>query len=126
MARPASISITQFRFRGHADTLNALCQCFRDRKRESLTAAQLADLTGRAFDDVHARLAQVPELFSQLPMKPKTNRRYLLTLRIERLSAADTAAFIETQARSETLIAFAFAATFLALLALLSVLTALN
>ena len=126
MARPASISITQFRFRGHADTLNALCQCFRDRKRESLTAAQLADLTGRAFDDVHARLAQVPELFSQLPMKPKTDRRYLLTLRIERLSADDTAVFIETRVRSETRIAVAFAAAFIGLFVLLSVASALN
>jgi len=126
MARPASIPITRFRFRGHADTLNALCQCFRDHGREALTAAQLAELTGRAFDDVYARLAQVPELFSQLPMKPKTNRQYLLTLRIERLSPDETAAFIATAVRSETRIAVAFAAAFVTLFVLLSVASALN
>jgi len=126
MARPSILSTTQFRFRGHADTLNALCQCFRDHKREALTAAQLADLTGRAFDDVHARLAQVPELFSQLPMKPKTNRHYLLTLRMERMSTDDTAAFIATRVRSETRIAVAFAAAFVALFVLLSVASTLN
>ncbi len=126
MPRPAAIPITRLRFRGHADTLNALCRCFHERPREALTAADLADRTGRTFADVHRRLTETPELFSSLPKTQTSNTRYRLTLRAERMSNEEIAKFIEAARRSETRIAAAFISAFVSLLVLLGAMSVLN
>jgi hypothetical protein len=123
--RPASIPITRLRFRGHADTLNALCKCLQEHPRQAMSAAELSELTGRPFADVHQRLTETPELFTALPKTPTTNTRYRLTLRIEHKSTQEIANFIETQRRSETRIAVAFISAFVALFVLFSVMSVL-
>jgi hypothetical protein len=125
MARPASVPITRLRFRGHADTLNALCQSFHDHPRQALTAADLVEFTGRPFADVHQRLRETPELFTTLPKTATTNTRYRLTLRVERMNAQEVARFIDNAQRSETRIAVAFISAFVALFVLFSVMSAL-
>ena len=123
--RPASIPITRLRFRGHADTLNALCRCLQEHPRQAMTAAQLSELTGRPFADVHQRLTETPELFTALPKTPTTNTRFRLTLRIEHTSPQGIVDFIENQRRSETRIAAAFISAFVGLFVLFSVMSAL-
>jgi hypothetical protein len=123
--RPASIPITRLRFRGHADTLNALCKCLQEHPRQAMSAAELSELTGRPFADVHQRLTETPELFTALPKTPTSNTRYRLTLRIEHKSTQEIANFIETQRRSETRIAVAFISAFVALFVLFSVMSVL-
>jgi hypothetical protein len=123
--RPASIPITRLRFRGHADTLNALCKCLQEHPRQAMSAAELSELTGRPFADVHQRLTETPELFTALPKTPTTNTRYRLTLRIEHKSTQEIANFIETQRRSETRIAVAFISAFVGLFVLFSVMSVL-
>ena len=113
MARPANVPITRLRFRGHADTLNALCRCFHERPREPFTAADLAERIGRSFADVHQRLTETPELFSTLPKTATTNTRYRLTLRAERMSSEEIAKFIDDARLSETRIAVAFISNFI-------------
>ncbi len=90
-----------------------------------MTAADLADCTGRPFADVHQRLTEIPELFSTLPKTRTTNTRYRLTLRAERMSSDEIAKFIEEARRSETRIAVAFISAFAALFVLISVMSAL-
>ena len=99
--------LTRLRFRGHADTLKALCQCLQDHPRQAMTVAELSEFTRRPFADVHQRLVETPELFTTLPKTATTNTRYRLTLRIEHKSAEDIAHFIENASRSETRIAAA-------------------
>ncbi len=123
--RPASIPITRLRFRGHADTLNALCKCLQEHPRQAMSAAELSELTGRPFTDVHQRLTETPELFTALPKTPTSNTRYRLTLRIEHKSTQEIANFIETQRRSETRIAVAFISAFVGLFVLFSVMSVL-
>jgi hypothetical protein len=79
--RTSRLPITRLRFRGHAETLNAICRCLQEHPKQALTAAQLADFTDRPFADVHQRLSETPELFTTLPKTPTSNQRYRLTLR---------------------------------------------
>jgi hypothetical protein len=90
-----------------------------------MSAAELSELTGRPFADVHQRLTETPELFTALPKTPTSNTRYRLTLRIEHKSTQEIANFIETQRRSETRIAVAFISAFVALFVLFSVMSVL-
>jgi tRNA U34 5-methylaminomethyl-2-thiouridine-forming methyltransferase MnmC len=125
MARSARVSITRLRFRGHTNTLNALCQAFHDHPHQAMTVAELAESTGRPFADVHQRLSETPELFTALPKTPTTNTRYRLTLRMERKTAEEIARFVDDAKRSETRIAAAFVGAFVALFVMLSVMSAL-
>ncbi len=124
--RTSRLPITRLRFRGHAETLNAICRCLQEHPKQALTAAQLADFTDRPFADVHQRLSETPELFTTLPKTPTSNQRYRLTLRIEHKSAEEIAQFIQDQTRSETRIAAAFISAFVGLFVLFSVMSALN
>src|SRR5262245_20209691 len=99
-------------FRGHAKTLNTLWLAFHERPRQALTTADLVDITGLPFEDVHARLSGTPEMFLRLPPKPKMNTRYRLALRVEHLTPEAAAEYVRTSARSETRIFLAFAAAF--------------
>jgi hypothetical protein len=122
-SRSSRIPITRLRFRGHADTLNALCRCLQEHPKQALTAAQLADFTERPFADVHQRLSETPELFTTLPRTSTSNMRYRLTLRIEHKSTEEIAQFIQDQIRSETRIAAAFISAFVGLFVLFSVMS---
>ncbi len=124
-SRPARVPITRLRFRGHADTLNALCRCLQEHHRQAMTVAELCEFTGRPFADVHQRLSETPELFTKLPKTATTNTRYRLTLRIERQSPEEIARFIENASRSETRIAAAFISAFVGLFVLFSVMSML-
>jgi hypothetical protein len=123
--RTSRLPITRLRFRGHGETLNAICRCLQEHPKQALSAAQLADFTDRPFADVHQRLSETPELFTTLPKTPTSNRRYRLTLRIEHKSAEEIARFIQDQTRSETRIAAAFISAFVGLFVLFSVMSAL-
>lgn len=102
MARPASVPITRLRFRGRAATLNAICQAFHDRPQQSLSASDVATATEIDFRNVHQRLAETPELFIHLRKKKGESTRYRLASNVERMSAAETASFIDEQERVET------------------------
>jgi hypothetical protein len=124
-SRPRRVPLTRLRFRGHADTLKALCQCLQDHPRQALTVADLCEFTERPFADVHQRLVETPELFTTLPKTSTTNTRYRLTLRIEHKSPEEIARFIDNASRSETRIAAAFISAFVGLFVLFSVMSAL-
>jgi hypothetical protein len=114
------------RFRGHVKSLTALWLAFHERPRQALTAAELVDITGLSFDDVHARLTRTPEMFLRLPPKPKTNTRYRLALRVEHLSPEALADYVRGAERSETRIVIAFAAALIGLVGMYAVVTALS
>jgi hypothetical protein len=120
------LSFARLRFRGHERSLNTIWQAFHDRPRTALTAAELADITGLPFPEVHARLTQTPEMFLRLPPKPKTNTQYRLAMRVERLSPDAITAFIRSAERSETRILYAFVSAFVGLLALFVVVDVLS
>jgi hypothetical protein len=114
------------RFRGHVKSLNAMWLAFHERPRQALTAAELVDITGLTFEDVHARLTRTPEMFSKLPPKPKTNTRYRLALRVEHLTPEALADYVRKAERSETRIVVAFAAALIGLVGMYAVVTALS
>src|SRR5512144_1573755 len=105
MARPGSVPITRLRFVGRGATLNKLCRAFHEHPKQALTAIVLTEYTGLAFENVHQRLTETPELFIALPRKPDTTTRYRLTSPIERMDEAQTRDFIEKQTRSESRLA---------------------
>jgi len=105
MARPGSVPITRLRFVGRGAVLNTLCRAFREHPKQALTAIALAEYTGLAFENVHQRLTETPELFIALPRKPDTTTRYRLTSPVERMDDAQTHDFIGKQTRSESRLA---------------------
>jgi hypothetical protein len=124
MARPGSVPITRLRFRGRANTLNALCRSFRDQPRQTFTAGELAARTGRDFRDVYQRLSETPELFFHMPKKAGGITRYRLASAVERMNDEETAAFIDAETRLETRNAIAVIAGIIALGVLAGVLSA--
>ncbi len=101
MARPGSVPITRLRFCGRGATLNTLCRAFRDHPQQALTAVVLMEYTGLAFENIHQRLTETPELFIALPRKPDTTTRYRLTSPVERMDDGQTREFIAVQTRRE-------------------------
>jgi len=104
-SRTSRLPITRMRFRGHAETLNAICRCLQEHPKQALTAIVLVEYTGLGFENVHQRLTETPELFIALPRKPDTTTRYRLTSPVERMDEAQTRDFIEKQTRSESRLA---------------------
>jgi hypothetical protein len=126
MANNIDLNFASSRFRGHVKSLTALWLAFHERPRTALTAAELVDITGLSFEDVHARLTRTPELFLKLPPKPKSNTRYRLAMRVEHLTPEALDNYVRSAERSETRIVFAFAAAFIGLVGMLAVVVELS
>ncbi len=123
MARPASVPMTRLRFCGRGDTLKTLVNAFREHPKQALTASLLEEYTGLSFQNVYDRLKETPELFSVLPKRPDANTRYRLTLAVERMSAAETQAFIARHTRAEKQMFASVALIFLSLAVLIGYLS---
>lgn len=123
MARPASVPITRLRFRGRTETLNAICQVFREHPHVSLSATDVAEYAQRDFRDVHERLSETPELFVHLRKKRGESTRYRLTSDVEKMGVAETAAFIDEQVRVETRLVAVVVSIFTALAVLIGLLS---
>jgi hypothetical protein len=119
MAAPLDLGIARLRFHGHEQTLNAIWQAFNERPRQALTAGELAEITGRPIEDIHARLTQTPEMFLRLPPKPRTNTRYRLALRVEHQAADAVATYVHSVARSELRVRIAFVSAFVGMIVML-------
>ncbi len=123
--RTSRLPITRLRFRGHAETLNALCRCLQEHPKQALTAAQLADFTDRPVCRCSSAAQRNARVVHHAAEDPDQQQRYRLTLRIEHKSAEEIAQFIQDQTRSETRIAAAFISAFVGLFVLFSVMSAL-
>jgi hypothetical protein len=100
-----------------------MCQTFREHPNESLTAAAVAEFAQLDFRDVYLRLSETPELFIHLRKKKGEPMRYRLTTDMQKMSAEETAVFIDQQIRSETRLVVIVVSVFLALATLIGVLS---
>ena len=123
MVRPANVPITRLRFRGRTATLNAVCNVFREHPNESLTAGAVAEFAELDFRDVYLRLSETPELFIHLRKKKGEPTRYRLTTPIAKMTVDETAAFIDQQVRSETVLVVVVVSVFMVLATLIGVLS---
>ncbi len=97
-----------FRFRGKLKRLTDIYQCFRDHPDKGLHPTQIARFTGLSFAEVDARLRATPELFVKLPGRGDGITRYRLTSSTAARSPDEVERFLNTQARKETLVLYAF------------------
>lgn len=111
-----------FRFRGKLKRLKDIHRCFRDNPDKGLHPTQIARHTGLPFAEVNARLQATPELFVKLPGRRDGITRYRLTTATTARTPEQIEAYLETQARKEGLILYAFGAMLLCLLLIVVIL----
>lgn len=111
-----------FRFRGKLKRLRDMYQCFLDHPDKGLHPTQISRHTGIPLADVNTRLQATPELFVKLPGRRDGITRYRLTSATAARSPEQIDKFLESQARRESLMLYAFAAMLLCLLLIIVVL----
>jgi hypothetical protein len=123
MARPAKVPITRLRFRGHTDTLNAICEVFRQHPNQSLTAARVAEIAELDFRDVFLRLSETPELFIRLRKKKGEQTRYRMISDVTKMTVEEQMTFVDEQVRIETRLVVIVVTVFFMLATLIGVLS---
>ncbi len=111
-----------FRFRGRLNRLKDIYQCFRDHPGKGLHPTQIARHTGMSTSQVSERLQATPELFVKLPGRGDGITRYRLTTATSARSPEQVEAFLNSQARKESLVLYAFGAMLLCLMLIVLVL----
>ena len=96
-----------FRFRGKLGRLSNIYLCFLDNDGKALHPTQIAKQTGIRFTEVSARLEATPELFVRLPKRDGITR-YRLTSATAAKEAEEVEAFLNREARKESLLLWAF------------------
>lgn len=111
-----------FRFRGKLKRLRDIYQCFLEHPNKGLHPTQISRHTGIPLADVNSRLQATPELFVKLPGRGDGITRYRLTSATTARSPEEIEKFLDTQARKESLVLYAFGAMLLCLLLIIVVL----
>lgn len=111
-----------FRFRGRLNRLRDIYQCFRDHPDKGLHPTQIARYTGQSTSGVSERLQATPELFVKLPGRRDGITRYRLTTATSARTPEQVEAFLNAQARKESLVLYAFVAMLLCLMLIVLVL----
>lgn len=113
-----------FRFRGKLRRLREIYRCFLDHPDKGLHPTQIARYTGISFSEVNARLQATPELFVKLPGRGDGITRYRLTSSTTARTPEQIDAFLQSQARREGLLLYAFGLMVVCLLLIVVVLVA--
>lgn len=111
-----------FRFRGRTQRLLSLYRLFQDNPGTGLHPSTIARKAGMSIVDVDDRLRRTPELFVRLPKRKDGITRYRLTSAVTVMSEPEVRALIESHARRETLLLWAFTAGTILVLAIMLIL----
>jgi hypothetical protein len=111
-----------FRFRGKLRRLTDIYFCFLENEGKALHPAQIARQTHIGLTEVSRRLDATPELFVRLPKRPDGLTRYRLTSATAAKEPDQISHFLNTEARKESLLLYAFGTMILLLLLIVAIL----